>query len=419
MIDLSFCREQFPALKQKIGEYPAAFLDGPGGTQVPQSVIDAITDYLIRCNSNTHGAFRTSALTDDVIRAAREAMKDMLGARSSDEIAFGQNMTTLNFAVARALARGAKEGQEVVATEMDHHANIDPWRTLQDYGFVFRQVRFDPASCTLDLDDLKQKLSPKTRLVAVGYASNAVGTVNDVKEIVRMAHEVGALALVDAVHYAPHGPIDVADLDCDFLLCSAYKFFGPHVGVLYCKKEVGDVLSPFKVAPQDEAMPYKFETGTLNHEGIAGVTAAIDFIASLGEPWEAQMDGLSGLTGRRRSVVAGMRAIESHEQPLLARLLEGLSSIPGVRVYGPPPGHPRTPTVSFTVAGHAPCEVAKFLGERGLFVWDGDFYATTLVKRLGLYETGGLVRVGLAPYNTPDEIERLLSAVAHLVSSGR
>ncbi len=412
-IDLSYCRKQFPALKMQVGGYPAAFLDGPGGTQVPQSVIDAVVNCLVETNANVEGAFQTSEAADQIIEDARLAMADMLGA-NSEEICFGANMTTLNFALARAIAKRARPGDRIITTEMEHQANIDPWDTLAEQGIEIKHIKVDPETCTLDLADFKKEINPRTVLVAVTHASNGVGTINDVSAIARMAHEVGALMLVDAVHYSAHGPLDVKRIDCDFLLCSAYKFFGPHVGVQYTKAAVGEDLLPYKVRPQLPTIPRKFETGTLNHEGLAGVIAAVDFIASLGSPYEDQMN-LKGLEGRRRSVVAGMRAIEEHEKPLLKTLLEGLSLIPGVRVYGPPAGHPRTPTVSFTLTNHTPRDTARYLGDRGLFVWDGDFYATTLVERLGLAESGGLVRVGLAPYTNSEEIERLLSTLSEML----
>jgi cysteine desulfurase family protein (TIGR01976 family) len=378
---------------------------------VPARVIEAVSAYLRESNANAHGAFRTSHRTDAVIESARIAMVDMLGAGSPREIAFGQNMTTLNFALSRAVARGARPGDEILVTEIDHQANIDPWKALAERGVTVREVRMDPDTCTLDLEDFRNKLSPRTLLVAVGWASNAVGTINNVPAIAQAAHQAGALVSVDAVHYAAHEPVDVQAAGCDFLLCSAYKFFGPHVGVLYVRPEAGKRLETYKVRPQPDTLPEKLETGTLNHEGLAGVTAAVDFIASLGTQ---EMDLLTGLEGRRHAVQAGMTAIRLHEEPLLGRFLEGASTIAGLKVYGPPSGHPRTPTVSFTIQGHTPRAAARFLGDRGFFVWDGDFYATTLVERLGLAPSGGLIRVGLAPYNTPEEVDGLLETLDEL-----
>lgn len=413
-VDLSPCRTHFPALARTVGGQPAAFLDGPGGTQVPQAVIEAMARYLARSNANTHGAFATSRETDEVIAAARRAAADFVGA-DPDEIAFGANMTTLSFALSRALARsGLDSGDEVLVTEMDHRANVDPWLALAEQGFVVRMVRMDPAACTLDMADLERKLSERTRVVAVGWASNAVGTVNDVARIVALARQVEAVTVVDAVHYAPHGPIDARELGCDFLLWSAYKVFGPHVGVLYGRREAFAALRAYRVLPQPDRPPEKLETGTLNHEGLAGYAASVDFLAELGRPHRERL--APGVPGRRGELVAAMRAIQAYEDGLCRRLLDGLGRIPGVRVYGPPAGHPRAPTVAFTVEGRAPRAVAEFLAARGIFVWDGDFYATTLVERLGLADRGGLVRAGLAPYNTAAEVDRLLAALEELAA---
>lgn len=414
--DLSTCRRDFPALSRTVHGHPVAYLDGPGGTQVPYPVIEAMGRYLARSNANTHGAFATSRETDEAIAAARRAAADLMGA-DPDEVAFGANMTTLNFALAQALARSELGfGDEIVVTELDHQANVDPWLALAEQGFVVHQVRVDPETCTLDMADFERKLSGRTRVVAVGWASNAVGTVNDVRRIVSLAREVGALTVIDAVHYAPHGPMDVRELGCDFLLWSAYKVFGPHLGVLYGRREAFAALRTLKVQPQSDRPPEKIETGTLNHEGLAGLVAAMDYLAALGRPYRERY--APGVAGRRGDLLAAMHAIRAYEEGLLRRLLDGLQSMPGIRVYGPPRGHPRTPTVSFTLAGRAPREVAAYLAERGIFVWDGDFYATTLIRRLGLAERGGLVRVGLAPYNTADEVDRLLAALAELATGG-
>lgn len=413
-IDLSSCRRHFPALRRTVAGNPVAFFDGPGGSQVPEAVIEAMGRYLGLSNANTHGAFVTSRETDETIAAARRAMADFLGAEP-DEIAFGANMTTLNFALSRALGRALRSGDEILVTELDHQANIDPWLCLAENGLVVKQVRVDPATCTLDMDDLASKLSGRTRVVAVTWASNAVGTITDMARIVAMAREAGALVVVDAVHYAPHAPIDVKALGCDFLLCSAYKFFGPHVGVLYGRREAFARLQTYRVRPQSPEPPHKIETGTLNHEGLAGVVAAVDFLAGLGRPHVARFGArLGGAAGRRAELLAAMHALENYEGALARRLLDGLAAMDRVRVYGPPAGHPRTPTVSFTVRGRHPSEVAAFLAERGIFVWSGDFYATTLVERLGLAGSGGLVRVGMAPYNTAEEVDRLLAALAEL-----
>lgn len=413
--DVAHVRSQFPALARTVNGRPAAYLDGPGGTQTPQRVLDAVRDYLVNHNCNIHGVFATSQETDAMLRAAREAAGDFLGC-DWDEVSFGANMTTLNLLLAQALRREMKPGDEVVITELDHEGNRGPWQNIEEHGIVVKEVPVDVDTCTLDWGAFEQLVGPRTRVVAVGYASNATGTVNDVKRAVALAKKVGAWSVVDSVHYALHGPIDVRDLDCDFLLCSAYKFFGPHIGMMYGRRSVTERLRPLKLRPQEDFPPYKFETGTLNHEGIAGALAAIEFIADMGRHHAELIAGKvpAGLGGRRRDIVAGMLAAEAYEQPLAKRLIERLSAVPGLRIYGPPAGHPRTSTVSFTLEGRHAQDVARTLGEQGLFVWDGDFFATRLIEKAGLVERGGLVRIGLAPYNTADEVERVIAAVAAL-----
>jgi len=409
-VDLSFCRAEFPALKQTVNGNPAVFLDGPGGTQVPQRVIDAVSNYLAFENSNTHGAFSTSRRTDSRLEETRLAMADMLGAEP-DEVAFGNNMSSLNFMLSRALGRTLMPGDRVVITDLDHEANRSPWAELVETGAEVVSVKVDLKTCTLDMENLKSQIIPDTRIVAVGYASNAVGTINDVQKVCALAHEVGAIVIVDAVHYAPHGPIDVKKIDCDFLVCSAYKFFGPHVGILYGKKAAFDRVKTYKVAAQSDDSPFKIETGTLNHEGIAGVAPAVDFIASIGERYPELAPADPGMTARRRNVLAGMNAIEAHEAVLAEKIWKTLHSIEGITVYGPDLKAHRTPTFSFTFKNVHAEDVAEFLGERGIFVWDGDFYAMRLVTLLGLHPRGGLVRIGLAPYNTIEEIDRLGAAL--------
>jgi cysteine desulfurase family protein (TIGR01976 family) len=423
-LDVPYVRRQFPALQRTVDGHPVAYFDCPGGTQVPQRVVDAVTDYLVGHNANTHGFFASTIETDHLLADARDALADFLGC-DWDEVAFGANTTTLNFLLAHSLVHDLKEGDEVLITELDHEANRGPWLSLQDRGVVVREVPVDPATCTIAWDVFERLLNERTRIVAAVWASNAVGTVNDVGRVVEMARSAGALTVIDAVHYALHGVIDVAALGCDFLLCSAYKFFAPHVGVLYARRETAEVVRALRLRTQLRETPFKFETGTLNHEGIVGAAAAVDFIADLGrhhlrrvaaEP--ALAARLEGLDGRRRQIVAGMLAAEAHEQPLARHLIESLRAIPGVTVYGPPGDHPRTSTVAFTIDGVHPEEACRRLGDEGLFLWDGHFYAVRLVERLGLIERGGLVRAGLAPYTTAGEVERLLEGVRRLATAG-
>lgn len=420
--DVAYVRSQFPALARTIDGRPVAYLDGPGGTQTPQRVLDAVRDYLVNHNSNTHGFFATTEETDAVIDGARRAGADFLGC-DPDEVSYGANMTTLNFLLAEGIAGGLGAGDEVVITQLDHEANRGPWLRLAARGVTVREVPIDTATCTLDWDAFERLVVPgRTKIVAVGYASNAVGTVNDVARAAALARSAGALSVVDAVHYALHGPIDVRAAGCDFLLCSAYKFFGPHVGLMYARRETTGALDPVRLSTQESEPPCVWETGTLNHEGMAGATAAIDFIADLGERHAELVAGdarIAGLSGRRRAVVAGMLAGEAYEQPLATWLRGQLAGIPGVTLYGPPEGSPRTSTVSFTLDGFRPEEACRALGERGLFVWDGHFYAFRLVEVLDLLERGGLIRVGLAPYTTRGELERLVEAVTDLARAVR
>ncbi len=419
--DVAYVRNQFPALKRTVDGQPAAYLDGPGGTQTPQRVVDAVADYLANHNSNIHGAFVASEETDAIIQNAQEAGADLLGC-DWDEVGYGANMTTLAFLLSNAIAYDIHPGDEVVITAIDHEANRGPWIRLAERGAVVREVPVDLETCTLDWDAFEQLVVPgKTKVVAVAYASNAVGTVNDAARAATLAREAGALSVIDAVHYALHGPIDVRAVGCDFLLCSAYKFFGPHVGLMYARRKATEQLEPVRLSTQDLDPPFVWQTGTLNHEGMAGATAAVDFIADLGERHLELVDDRlpAGLHGRRKAVVAGMLAGEAYEQPLARRLREQLAGIHGVTIYGPPEGSPRTSTVSFTLEGFRAGEVCRSLGARGLFTWDGDFYAARLVGLLGLQSRGGLVRVGLAPYTTEGELERLVTAVGDLSRSVR
>jgi cysteine desulfurase family protein (TIGR01976 family) len=413
-LDLKWARAQFPALKQTVNGQPAAFLDGPAGTQVPQRVIDAVRDYYERSNANTSGAFATSRRSDAMIASARAAMGDFFNC-ARDEVYFGPNMTTLAFALARAIGREIEPGDEIVVTTLDHDANVAPWRALEERGAVIRQVDIREEDCTLDMEDLRRKITPRTRLVAVGYASNAVGTINPVEEIIHLAHDAGALAFIDAVHSAPHCAIDVRALDCDFLACSPYKFFGPHLGCMYGKREHLERLRPYKVRPASDALPDRWETGTQTHECIAGVAAAIDYLAELGRHATVGQGDIP----RRDALLSAYRAIRQHEMALATRLIAGLVEIPGVRLFGisdPARFAQRVPTTAARFGNRSPLEAATFLGQRGIFTWDGNYYALNLTERLGVEKDGGFLRIGIVHYNTREEIERLLEALGEFVS---
>jgi cysteine desulfurase family protein (TIGR01976 family) len=405
-LDLAWVRSHFPSLSRIVNGKPAAFLDGPGGTQVTQSVIDAISHYLKTSNANTHGQYATSRETDEIIAGARSAMADFLGC-DSGEIVFGQNMTTLTFAISRSIGRELGLGDEILLTQLDHSANISPWQALEERGVKIKFVDIHEEDCTLDMDDFARKLSSRTKVVAVGYASNAVGTINDVKTIARMAHEVGAMTYIDAVHYAPHGSIDVRDLDCDFLACSTYKFFGPHMGVLYGKREHLTRLQPYKVRANTNAVPQRWEWGTLNHECIAGITACVEYLAELGR-------SVAECSNRRQGLAAAYSAIQSRERKLMERMLHGLREIPGLRLYGitdPARLESRCPTFAIRIDGHTPLELATKLGERGIFTWDGNYYAINLTERLGVEQSGGFLRIGLVHYNSEEEVDRVLAGL--------
>ena len=398
------CRREFPAFERMIAGQPAIYFDGPAGSQTPRRVIDAIADYLAHHNANHGGAFATSRESDRIVTDAQLILADFRGTNDPQAIVFGANMTTLTFALSRAIAAGWKEGDEVVVTRLDHDANVSPWvRAAQDRGATVRHVDFHPEDCTLDLDDFNRKLSPRTKLVALGCASNAVGTRNPVKEITKLAHAAGARVFLDAVHHAPHCAIDVRDWDCDFLVCSAYKFFGPHVGILWGKRELLETLPAYKVRPAPETVPDRWMTGTQNFECIAGVKAAIDYLANLA-PAHAS---------RREAHVAAFHAIEERERKLGARLIEGLLSLRDVKIWGITDLtrlHERVPTVSFTHRTKKPQDIAGYLGERGIFVWHGNYYALPLTESLGL-EPDGMVRVGLLHYNTEEEVDRLVDVM--------
>ena len=405
--DVAWVRHQFPSLDLTIRGHISTFLDGPAGTQVPRQVMDAIQAYFLGANANTYGAFVTSRRTNEMILSARAAMADFFNC-SPEEVVFGQNMTTITFAVARAIARELKAGDEIVVTTLDHDGNVAPWRALEEKGVVIRQVDIREADCTLDLDDLRRKITGKTKLVAVGYASNLVGTINPVAEITRLAHDAGALMFIDAVHYAPHGSIDVKALDTDFLVCSPYKFFGPHMGTLFAKREHLQRFKPYKVRPATDVPPESWETGTQVQELIAGIEAAVDYIAELGRHCD------STAHTRREALLAAYRATVPYERALMTRLLDGLRAIPGVKIFGitePQRFHERCATVSFRIGEHNPTEIATFLGHRGIFTWDGNFYALNLTERLGVETKGGVLRVGMVHYNTAAEVERLLEGL--------
>jgi cysteine desulfurase family protein (TIGR01976 family) len=405
-------RSEFPALMQSLDGKPIVFLDGPGGTQVHGSVIEAMSRYFLSANSNHGGAYVYSRRTDEVVHKARCAMADFFNAERPEEIVFGPNMTTLTFRLSQAIGDRLKGGDEIVVTRLDHDGNVSPWLALESRGIIVRYVDFDPANGTLNMEDMERAINRRTKVVAVGYASNALGTVNDVQTIVSMAHGFGAWVYVDAVHYAPHGPIDVKELGCDFLVCSAYKFFGPHLGVLYGRYDLLDILPPRKVRPAGEAPPDKFETGTNNFEGICGAAAAVDYLASVGRRFGSEFArDYAGFVGRRKDLKAGMSAIRAYEEGLSGAMLAGLLKIPGLRVYGKRDTgqlKQRVPTFSLTMTGLRPREVAKRLDGRNIFVWDGHFYAVEAIERLGLMSQGGVVRVGLYHYNTVEEIGVLL-----------
>jgi cysteine desulfurase family protein (TIGR01976 family) len=411
--DVEALRRRFPALSIEQDGRPIALFDGPGGTQVPESVIDAVATYYRTSNANTDGAFLTSARSDAVIAGAHEAMAEMLGAADASEIKFGANMTSLTFHVSRSIAATMDPGDEIVVTGLDHHGNVDAWlRVAAERGLTIRTWEPRLEDCTLDSADLDALLGPRTRLVAVGWASNAVGTINPVAEVVRRAHAAGALTYVDAVHAAPHLPIDVRVLGTDFLACSTYKFFGPHAGVLYGRAEVLASLPTLKLTPAHD----RFETGTQNHEGMAGVIAAVDYLAAVGVSHGAASP--SARLGER--VRAAMLAIRGYEMELYLRLVDGLEAIDGLRLYGITDRSrfaDRTPTAALTIDDYAPRAISEALGRDGIATWDGDFYATGLIERLGLARSGGVVRIGLTHYNTADEVDRVVASIARVAEA--
>jgi len=405
MISIQEIRSHFPSLTRTHNGYPVAYFDGPGGTQVPQTVVDAMSDYLINHNANTHWDYPTSAETDEIIELSRLAIGDFLNC-AADEVMFGANMTSLTFHVSRALGERWGAGDEIVVTELDHHANIAPWKRMEgERGVRVHQARMVPERGVLDWDDLEKLVNKRTKLIAIGAASNALGTVNDLARARELARGRGALLFVDAVHFAPHSLVDVRSMDCDFLVCSPYKFYGPHQGALYGRKELLESLNFPKLEPSPDSAPERGETGTQNHEGIAGSAAAVNMIASFGQGGS-----------RRAKLESAFADIHARGEELFERLWRGLSAINGIRIFGLPPGEKRTPTLSFVVDGVHSDKVAQRLAARGVFVSHGDFYAKTVVDRLGVRDVGGLVRAGCACYTTEDEIDRLIDGVKEILT---
>jgi cysteine desulfurase family protein (TIGR01976 family) len=418
-LDLSLIRQQFPSLDR-----PAVFFDNPGGTQITKHSLDRITRYLLECNANHEGAFATSQQSDAVLHEAHSAMADFLNASSPDEIVFGQNMTTLTLHISRSLARTLNPGDEIVVTRMDHDANISPWMLVaEDRGCKLTWVDFDVEDYTLKVEEFEKALENKPKIVAFGYASNATGTINPVRKLTKMAKDAGALVYIDAVQYAPHGPIDVQAIGCDFLVCSAYKFFGPHVGILYGKLDLLEDLKAYKVRPAPNNPPGKWMTGTQNHEGIAGVLGALEHFEWLAEQFAGtQKQSLveDGFTGRRLNLKAAMTAIRAYEFELSRALIEAIQAVPGTHIHGITDMKrldERVPTVSFTLEGKHPRAIAETLGKEGFYVWDGNYYALAVTERLGIESSGGMVRVGAAHYNTVEEVERFGDALKKIANS--
>jgi cysteine desulfurase family protein (TIGR01976 family) len=402
--DVQAVRDQFPALGRTHNGRGVVYFDGPGGSQVARQAIEAITGYMERGGANLHGVFPTSTETEEILADTRTAAADFLGVEP-DEIAFGANMTTLTFEISRALASGWDEDSEIVVTELDHRANVDPWIiAAAERGARVRWIRIDTETLTLDENDLEQNITGRTKLVAIGLASNAVGTVNDVAAVAETAHSAGALVAVDAVHAAPHLPLDRDAIGADVITCSAYKFFGPHVGVMAIRRHLFEKMGVYRLDPAPDYIPDKLETGTQNHEGIAGVKGALDFISSLGEG-----------TSQREKLTSAMKAVEEQEAALAENFRITLRDIPGVKLYAAPDGVRKTPTIAFTVQGKAPEEVCLQMLEHGFFIAAGDFYASTLAEKLGIGDSGGFIRAGLAPYNTEEEVERFVEALEGII----
>lgn len=407
-LDLHVIRQQFPSLDR-----PAIFLDNPAGTQISKPSLDRINRYLLECNANHEGMFETSRKSDEILHEAHAAMADFVNASRPEEIIFGNNMTTLTLHMSRSLARNLQAGDNILVTRLDHDANIAPWMLIaEDKGCNLLWVDIDVEDGTLNLDDFARALEKKPKIAAFGYASNLLGTINPVKQLTKMAHDAGALVYIDAVQYAPHGPIDVQDIGCDFLICSSYKFFGPHAGALYGKYDLLDELKAYKVRPASDEVPHKFETGTQNHEGIAGVLGALEYLEWLGKQFGAEQEAAwkdAGFTGRKLELKKGMSAMRAYESELSRKLIGIVQSVPGTRIYGVTDLErleERVPTVSFTVDGKDPERLADEIGNHGIYVWNGHNYALAIVERLGLLEAGGMIRVGPVHYNTADELEK-------------
>ncbi len=422
--DLSYYRHYFPSLDLEFEGKKAIYFDNPGGTQVVQQVIDAMVTYFREANANTHGAFLTSNRTDQIIADARSSIVDFLHAASPNEIVFGPNMTSLTFAFSRAIGKTLKPADEIVVTILDHDANVAPWIALQERGVIIRTADVHPENVTLDMVDMRSKITNRTKVVAVGYASNAVGTINDIATIIRWAHEVGALAWIDAVQFAPHGPIDVQKLDADFLLCSSYKFFGPHLGILYGKADHLEKFPAYKVRPASDSIPDRWETGTQNHEGLAGLVGVIDYLAMIGRENSSRYRQLFSANsetgsyhGRQLELKVAMQALMDYERGLSAQLLSGLREIKGLQIYGITDTKQlalRVPTIACNIEGHSPRELAEHLASLGIFAWDGNYYALGIMERLKLESKGGALRLGMVHYNTINEIDRVLECLEQI-----
>jgi cysteine desulfurase family protein (TIGR01976 family) len=412
--DLRIVRQRFPSLQRTVDGRLPVFLDNPAGTQVPQDVIDAMNEYFLTANANLGGFFRTSRECEVLFSAARAAMADLLGTSDHGEIVFGQNMTTLTFALSRAIGHTLRPGDEVIVTNLDHDANVSPWRALEERGVVVRTADIHAEDCTLDMDSLADQITPRTRVMAVTHCSNLVGSIVDVKRVCAMAAEAGAISYIDAVQYAAHGPINVVDIGCDFLVCSSYKFFGPHLGILYGKRERLEALRAYKVRPADETPPGKWETGTLNFEGIAGLLGALAYLERVCHDAVITDYLPCAPKDRRGRLRAALEAVQTYEQQLARHLIDGLQRIAGVRIWGltdPERLDQRVPTVSFTMEGRHPEAIAERLAAEEIYVWSGNNYALPLTERLGLEESGGVVRVGPVHYNTTEELDQLLNVV--------